>query len=320
MQWCASVLHRCKSLVPPESLQVDLFVTNFNPPPPRPFSYAGSAATSDILDASFSAPPSPVTYPLLNQEDLTDPRSADDGYVDLSYYRGDYKESGELGHEEHWLDLTNFDGDNDDRMPGENSLNRVIKTEGTLRRTLTRMKNLSRRSRPPPERVDSGSRRVSQLPAFPEGTGELLPPSFYPPGDAASLRPDSIGRSQTSSRVFGDGDPPVDGLKDWRQRSSVLIDEVSEELKLELGDKEMQDIKIVAEFARPGRPMLDLILRDEVDAATGRIVVACEWFVLKSSPGFLRVILLSMWADDTEHGHPKSGCGSDRALADSTGR
>ena len=32
LQWCVSVLYRCPSLVPPESLQVDLFVTNFNPP------------------------------------------------------------------------------------------------------------------------------------------------------------------------------------------------------------------------------------------------------------------------------------------------
>ncbi len=52
--------------------------------------------------------------------------------------------------------------------------------------------------------------------------------------------------------------------------------EAKAEPQLELGEQEMRDISIMAEFARPGRPKIDLILRDEVDTAAGRIVVACE--------------------------------------------
>jgi hypothetical protein len=56
----------------------------------------------------------------------------------------------------------------------------------------------------------------------------------------------------------------------------ALMREVAEEPQLELGEQEMRDITVMAEFARPGRPKLDMILRDEVGKARGRIVVACE--------------------------------------------
>jgi hypothetical protein len=56
----------------------------------------------------------------------------------------------------------------------------------------------------------------------------------------------------------------------------ALIREVAEEPQLELGEQEMRDISVMAEFARPGRPKVDMILRDEVSRAGGRIVAACE--------------------------------------------
>jgi hypothetical protein len=293
MQWCASILRRCKLLVPQESLQVDLFVTNFNLPVPHSpgLSDAGSRATFDIPDASFSATPSTVIEVKgvsLNREDLIIAQSADDGFVDLSYYSGDYKEAGELGHEEHWLDLTNFDGDNDDRMPGESSLNCVLKKEGTIRRAITIKKRASRRIKSSPDRgVNSGSGGLTDLPIFPEETNEPLSSSIFPVGCPAGLKPENPGRHQTSARSMGKGDQLVEDSQDWRRRSTAsltsqgsglqaLVRETSEELELELGDQEMQDIKIMAEFARPGRPKLDLILRDEVVTAGGRIVVACE--------------------------------------------
>jgi len=74
------------------------------------------------------------------------------------------------------------------------------------------------------------------------------------------------------------------------QASSMqaLMREVDEEPQLELGVQEMRDISIMAEFARPGRPKLDLILRDEVGMAGGRVVVACERYILTSFPGLLK--------------------------------
>jgi hypothetical protein len=267
-------------------------VTNFNPPVPnfQGLNDVGSVATFDIPDASSSATPSSVIKVKgvsLNPEDLINAQSADDGFVDLSYYSGDYKESGELGHEEHWLDLTNFDGDNDNRIPGESSLNRVLKKEGTIRRAITRKKRVSRRTRPSPDRVDPGSRSRSDLPTFPEETGELVSLSILPLGHPASLKSENPGRHQASAKPLGEGDQFMEDSHDWNQRLTAsftsqasgmqpLVREASEEPKLELGDQEMQDISIMAEFARPGRPKLDLILRDEVVTAGGRIVVACE--------------------------------------------
>ena len=43
-----------------------------------------------------------------------------------------------LGHETHVLDYTNFDGDNDEPLPGENQLSRKLKKESKLRRAKTR--------------------------------------------------------------------------------------------------------------------------------------------------------------------------------------
>jgi hypothetical protein len=285
MQWCASVLHRCKLLVPHEVLRVDLFVTNFSPPPLRSLglSDARNMAMPDIPDASFSRPTSTlieVDGVPLNRDDLISAHTADDGLVDLSYYGGDYKESGELGHEEHWLDLTNFDGENDDRMPGESSLNRAVSREGTIRRAITR-KTLSRVTRRHPDRaVDSGSSSRIDLPTPPRETDELISPIAVPPGgpSISSLNSEDPGRTPTSSRPrsWVNGNQLMEGSQGWKRRSMALMKEASEEVKLEIGDQEMRDVSIMAEFARPGRPKLDLILRDEVAMADGPIVVACE--------------------------------------------
>ena len=101
-------------------------MTNFNPPPSRALrsSDAGTLMPSSISDTSFSsATPASIEVKgvALDQDDLIEAQMPDDEYVDLSYYMGDYAMDGELGHEEHRLDLTNFDGDNDDRVRGEYS-------------------------------------------------------------------------------------------------------------------------------------------------------------------------------------------------------
>jgi hypothetical protein len=315
MQWCASILHRCHLLVATESLQLDLFVTNFNPPPShalRP-SDAGSLVLSSASDTSFSlATPASIEVKgvALNQDDLIEAQMPDDDYVDLGYYMGDYTMDGELGHEEHRLDLTNFDGDNDDRVRGENTLNRTLKKEGTVRRAITRKRTESRR----PKRF-SGARVPSGLPSLPTFSEEAGRPQPSPPAHSlespAAPSGDVLGRQHAaaikSAHLFIQStDPSVphapssieldrsgyeDGYKERPQHMKrmstisiasqessrqALIREVVEEPQLELGEQEMRDISIMAEFARPGRPKLDMILRDEVGTAGGRIVVACE--------------------------------------------
>jgi len=56
----------------------------------------------------------------------------------------------------------------------------------------------------------------------------------------------------------------------------AMMQEVIQEPQLELCNDEMRDISIMAEFARPGRPKIELILQDEVSTANGRVIVGCE--------------------------------------------
>jgi hypothetical protein len=316
-------------LVPPESLQLDLFVTNFNPPPSHALrsSDAGSLPPSNTSVTSFSsATPASIEVKgiALDQDDLIEAQMPDDDYVDLSYYMGDYTMDGELGHEEHRLDLTNFDGDNDDRVRGENTLNRALKKEGTVRRAITRKKASRRPKRFSGARVDPGSGRLPNLPTFPEEAEEASQPQPSPPtqpleSPAApgcyALERHHAAAIKSSHLFIQSIDPPVphapssielnnsgyeDGYKEGSQHMKrmstislasqessrqALMREVIEEPQLELGEQEMRDISVMAEFARPGRPKFDIILRDEVGRAGGRIVVACEWYILRSFSG-----------------------------------
>lgn len=49
---------------------------------------------------------------------------------------------------------------------------------------------------------------------------------------------------------------------------------------LQMNKNEMHDIMVVSEYARPGRPKMGRIMREEVYAADGPIVVACKWLFL----------------------------------------
>lgn len=141
-------------LVPTAELQIDIFVTNAKPktlpaslPPP------GTAIRMDPL-----APPVPQFAvqepgsPSLKSEKKRHSASSslssveseeeEDGLVDLSYYSSDIADEskGELGHDEHVLDLTNFDDEEEDELalPGELQLNIAVKQEGRARRSIFR--------------------------------------------------------------------------------------------------------------------------------------------------------------------------------------
>ncbi|KAH9079544.1 hypothetical protein EDB83DRAFT_2503959 [Lactarius deliciosus] len=309
MQWCASVLHRCRSLVPRESLQLDLFVTNFNPSVPLGYNDIGNSTSPGDLD-SITLPSVSEGHGVSFDEDGFIDDQVPDDFVDLSYYTGEYNETGELGHEEHRLDLTNFDGEHDDRMPGETSLNRTLKKEGTIRRALTRKARARRRGKPSlEEKPVLDSRRPPDSPMFNAETNYLLDSPVHPlrnsPGPSADtsakrrsyLKPASLSLPSVPttpwSPSLGDWDTPsprdrlMDGSLDWdRKRVSSTFSQMSSSLQplvreapkgveLEVGDQEMRDVSIMTEFARPGRPKIDSILKDEAGRTSGRVVVAC---------------------------------------------
>ncbi|KAI0054113.1 hypothetical protein FA95DRAFT_1479305, partial [Auriscalpium vulgare] len=309
LQWCATSLRRCAAFVSPDLLQIELFVTNFKPTMQYPFTPQSAVIESSASDAL--SPPHPRymdehrrregQHTESDSEDSHDGGEAD---VDLSYYTGDYSGQGELGHEEHILDLTNFDGDNDDHMPGEASVNHKVKKEGTLRRAITRKalwRNKGkpdvddRRSRPPASPVEP-ERPTPRISAAPKGhrfrqsnlsesdtvtlTADVYSPRHSHRASQASTQPDD----HTHSGQFNVASP---ARPDWDTRSMIsqassmhaLMPGIEhgaygETVKLEVDEREMHDMHVVAEFARAGRPKLDVILRDEVSRAKGHVMVA----------------------------------------------
>jgi hypothetical protein len=271
------------------------------------------SSTSDTSFSSATPGSIEVKGVAFDRDDLIEAQMLDDDYVDLSYYMGDYTMEGELGHEEHRLDLTNFDGDNDDRVRGESTLNRALKKEGTVRRAITRKRKGSHRPKRFSEAgVDSKSEMLPNLPTFSEEVDQPLPsPPAQPLECPTAPNCDTLGRHhaaaiKSANLCIQSIDTPVplapspiesdksgfeDGCKEGSQQMNrmstmsiasqessrqALMREAAEEPQLELGEQEMRDISVMAEFARPGRPKFDTILRDEVGMAGGRIVVACE--------------------------------------------
>ncbi|KAI0079918.1 hypothetical protein K474DRAFT_1574151, partial [Panus rudis PR-1116 ss-1] len=141
IQWCATALRKCMTLLPSSELRIDIFVTNvkYPVPPPRQLTQRLEKVVADELEP-------PVPSFVKDRSDERKSRSpsissmesdSSDSLVDLSYYESDLvdEEQGELGHEEHALDLTNFDDDDDTALPGEAQLNLTIKKEAQIRRS-----------------------------------------------------------------------------------------------------------------------------------------------------------------------------------------
>jgi len=86
------------------------------------------------------------------------------------------------------------------------------------------------------------------------------------------------------------------------------------EPRIEISDQEVEDIQVVSEMARPGKPKIDKILADEVGRARGAVAVACECSNgLKS----LRYILLMcpsnrLWTSVSQRFGPQNGGFSDK--------
>ncbi|KAI0065366.1 hypothetical protein BV25DRAFT_1776687, partial [Artomyces pyxidatus] len=312
IQWCATVLRRCTTLIPRELLQIELFVTNFQTAPhPAITPYAETPVTADS-DSLF--PPAPRFAKNARRggqgesgSDSEDSHDDVDNYVDLSYYTGNYEGlDGDLGDGDNILDLTNFDGDNDERLPGEASVNRTVRKEGKLRRAFTRkVKHDGVRSSLSPTRFGPSS--VPLLSSAPKGhrhgqssvseadvTSMALAGPSSPRHSRLSQslqlddsRPELSVQSLSmtvdgpfSSRSLLGGDSDTRSIISQASSMHALMPKVGRgrhgvEVKLELDERELHDMHVMAEFARPGRPKLDFVLHDEVARAKGSVVVAC---------------------------------------------
>ncbi|CAE6488836.1 unnamed protein product, partial [Rhizoctonia solani] len=272
IQWCASILRRCREMVPnKDQLQIEIFVTNhqakaienlasmpsgtednmLQPPTPR-FARDGqtrpdSVASQDSLDST-----------LTSNSITEDPQEHADG---------------DLG--THVLDYTNFDGEEDTRTAAEATLSKKVKKEGRIRRARSRkiaaavsaklhleekrksMKELFSHSNddqpltaPQPRYAQpnaSGSGSNTPLSASPSGTPRALSPMSTPKlGTDALLRPplfaDPTFRSSVAESMFSRGSVYDDSRSVFGTDDPVF----------EIDEDEMEDITHVADLARPG--------------------------------------------------------------------
>ncbi|KAI0780844.1 hypothetical protein BD413DRAFT_463706 [Trametes elegans] len=358
VQWCASVLRRCRDIVPGPELQIDIFVTNIKPTA-RPTAQGARKRITIVPlpqpKPEDLSPPRPgfveESRPNSPTSSVSSDESGDDGDVDLSYYTGGFNaDEGELGHEEHILDLTNFEGDDDTELPGEAQFNLSVKQEGRARRRYTRRLSMAvfakselayrasldgpatssvqlvnKRASLPPLDADASQRASVDISTARTGSPRSAvspytpPPSAYPLISPSTRDSGGSGSSPRTSRVYAPGAPsalPLQSasaaagkaarrvsqapseqstyhehgsrfgsrsrLSQWTDTDSFAalvpggdVEAVREQLRLELDECEVEDVGVVAELARPGKPKLERIVADEVERAKGAVAVAC---------------------------------------------
>ncbi|KZS99835.1 uncharacterized protein LAESUDRAFT_718475 [Laetiporus sulphureus 93-53] len=172
------------------------------------------------------------------------PISSADGEVDdifdPHYHQGDYVEwKGDLGHEEHVLDLTNFEGDDDTVMPGERQFGNSVKREGRLCRAASQAALLSgkcKRHQDGDDEKDNGLDHVFNLSSV-------------------------SGWSEAGSLMV--------------LMSEVDIGKSGEHLRLELDEQELQDVGVIMEHAHPRKLRLYKVVAEEVQLIQKHIIVEC---------------------------------------------
>ena len=230
------------------------------------------------------------------------------------------------------LDYTHFNGDLDAEVaPAEELLSRRLRQEGAARRRKTRKRAMGYSESQNNSWVDLGQQVASPTTG---GVREHSPPLHgHGRSYSQSLSLDVSDATLTgkqSRRVSAPGYLPqnelgqLDLLKSRMERPSLAslrgsVLDVStvqsmmpktgkgargEEMEIQFREEELEDVLAMAEYAWPGRPMLDKLLREEVEVAKGPIVVACECFYLSLS-------LVAPRSSDSDSRPPSvfTGCG-----------
>lgn len=304
-------------MIPGSALQVDIFVSNVDQRASMMTEYSFTTHHDD----NTLAPPAPEFMNRKRSGSTSSIDSVDDpnrSLVDMSYLpaaqHGDVYHSEILGHDEHVLDYTNFDGEDDSQAPGEDNLNKRVQKEGKMRRAKSRRaanaasakeglnQRAGERARnlPPPDhkyphghspspRATSPT-RSSNFPLHPtlstattyadepyaaadayrsgQGTNDHLPgEDKRSRWSVASFNAqDRLSPTPGGSHVFSKG--PMDSVRNLVAETGIPM--------LEIDEDELEDLHVISEMARPGKPRLDRILADEVERSRGAIAVACE--------------------------------------------
>ncbi|KAF9264657.1 hypothetical protein L218DRAFT_925072 [Marasmius fiardii PR-910] len=124
IQWCASILRRCMTMIPSPGLDVEIFVTKPD------VSRMSRLSKMNLQNPRHSIPHSVNS---INSD-------GEDDNVDLSYYSqaGADDELGGISLSDYMLDLTNWDDELDDKLAGESRFSTMIRREGNMLRRMSR--------------------------------------------------------------------------------------------------------------------------------------------------------------------------------------
>jgi hypothetical protein len=211
-------------------------------------------------------------------------------------------------------DLVLFDGEDEERTPGEVEVSRKVQGEGRIRRANSRRTQGQRNQRPdrsqppnlapePQYRPQNDARSHSfdrePQPQFheqgydsPRRSFNSNRPSPAPSPHRPSHYTHSTYAHSTKESSFVDLTPDdqsehhslagyssVRELVSQREHASVLAaDPNSDDLFLDVTAQDQEDLDVIAELARGGYPALKQILAEEVERSEGRTMVACESF------------------------------------------
>lgn len=205
---------------------------------------------------------------------------------------------GTSDHEQHILDLTNFDGEDDTQLPSERQLSRRLREEGHFRREQSRLSGLPAFSRDSiHEKRMSGflyskhsetAHRPSNLRTSLAVNGSqsavTLPEDTFP--GESPFSPLSAGSSTNLVRTTSASDRNFLKSQDPRRHTRFDMDEV-----------EAEDVPLVSELARPGRADISRIIAEESARSHKSMIVTCESTLFYFTHHFL--IFVRLWTDNT---------------------
>ncbi|PWN28177.1 hypothetical protein BDZ90DRAFT_251857 [Jaminaea rosea] len=343
LQWVSSALRRCIEMVPPEQLQVDLYVTHINNQVALGARMAGHGARPTLASrpSSFMGMnTAPASRPTTAEEwQTTDPgqgwqTSGGDVVAPASgpqrLMEGGEADDLDIG----FNDLTEFDGEDQAGLPSaaEQAINSRIQQEGKLRRANTRKATLKRSKKQagekqgqPQQGTQEDAMRVAAQRAMFDGQIQATiptsdrsyepsphrPPMSRPgtanalgvPGSSAGLsgastplsweaenaRPDQHWRQpsyagsvfaqsslnhSSANLISSSHDPSSYSNEHGAPAGPDRSEYAGLDDPIDLDAEEDLDLRLIAELAQPGHPRLDRLIANEVQRASGRVMVA----------------------------------------------
>lgn len=230
------MVRRCMERVPEGTLQVDIYVTNTMSKKAGKRLAPSNRFTVDTLHPGHA---NILGYGAGNESKLSVASTESDVEAQYSDIIDSY---GELGHEEHVLDMTNFGGEDDTMMPNEREFSRQLQAEGEIRRAETNMRK---------SMLISGT-----LP------GPKAPPPTYhsrATDDEATMEKGGLGHHRSMSTPMSGGERPMP------TPCSGFVSDL----------READDMFYLSEVAHSGRAKINEIIAEEAANCIGSNMLVC---------------------------------------------